>query len=109
MKHLLRDMPSLPAHDFSGGSVGEESAHSAGDRVQEDPLEKGMATHSSILAWRVPWSLVSYSPWDCKDLDTTELLTLNFLPLTSKKSAGSLHSLRVHWNAGEKKHFLQVS
>ena len=22
---------------------------------QEDPLEKGMATHSSILAWRVPW------------------------------------------------------
>ena len=23
---------------------------------QEDPLEKGMATHSSILAWRIPWS-----------------------------------------------------
>ena len=23
---------------------------------REDPLEKGMATHSSILAWRVPWS-----------------------------------------------------
>ena len=23
---------------------------------QEDPLEKGMATHSSILAWRVPWT-----------------------------------------------------
>ena len=22
---------------------------------QEDPLEKGMATHSSILAWRIPW------------------------------------------------------
>ena len=30
----------------------------------EDPLEKGMATHSSILAWRIPWtrSLVGYSP-----------------------------------------------
>ena len=30
----------------------------------EDPLEKGMATHSSILAWRVPWieDLVGYSP-----------------------------------------------
>ena len=30
---------------------------------QEDPLEKGMATHSSILAWRIPWriSLVGYS------------------------------------------------
>ena len=23
---------------------------------QEDPLEKGMATHSNILAWRIPWS-----------------------------------------------------
>ena len=23
---------------------------------QDDPLEKGMATHSSILAWRVPWT-----------------------------------------------------
>ena len=24
---------------------------------QEDPLEKGMATHSSILAWKIPWTL----------------------------------------------------
>ena len=24
--------------------------------VWEDPLEKGMATHSSILAWRIPWT-----------------------------------------------------
>ena len=23
---------------------------------EEDPLEKGMATHSSILAWRIPWT-----------------------------------------------------
>ena len=23
---------------------------------QEDPLEKGMATHASILAWRIPWT-----------------------------------------------------
>ena len=31
---------------------------------QEDPVEKGMATHSSILAWRIPWqrSLGGYSP-----------------------------------------------
>ena len=27
--------------------------HSVG---QEDPLEKGMATHSSVLAWRIPWA-----------------------------------------------------
>ena len=31
----------------------------------EDPLEKGMATHSSILAWRIPWTEESgrLSPW----------------------------------------------
>ena len=31
---------------------------------QEDPLEKGVATHSSILAWRIPWTEqpVGYSP-----------------------------------------------
>ena len=37
---------------------GEESACNAGDLGSilgwEDPLEKGMATHSSILAWRIP-------------------------------------------------------
>ena len=35
---------------------------------QEDPLEKEMATHSSILARRIPWqrSLVGYSPWGQK-------------------------------------------
>ena len=35
---------------------------------QEDPLEEGMATHSSILAWRIPWteSLAGYSPWGCR-------------------------------------------
>ena len=41
---------------------------------QEDPLEKGMATHSSILARKLHGqrSLVGYSPWGCKELDTTE-------------------------------------
>ena len=32
----------------------EESACNAGDLGQEDPLERGMATHSSILAWKIP-------------------------------------------------------
>ena len=35
----------------------------------EDPLEKEMPTHFSILAWRIPWtekSLMSYSPWGRK-------------------------------------------
>ena len=40
----------------------------------EDLLEKEMATHSSILAWRISWveSLVGYSPWGRKESDTTE-------------------------------------
>ena len=40
----------------------------------KDPLEKGYATHSSILAWRIPWS---YSPWGCKESDMTEWLSLS--------------------------------
>ena len=34
----------------------------------EDALEKEMAPHSSVLAWRIPWmeSLVGYSPQGCK-------------------------------------------
>ena len=38
---------------------------------QEDPLEMEMATHSSILFWKIPWmrSLVGYSPWGPKELD----------------------------------------
>ena len=41
-----------------------------------EDLEKEMATHSSILAWKVPWTeiLVDYSPWGCKESDTTERL-----------------------------------
>ena len=41
---------------------------------QEDPLEKDMETHSSILAWRIPWTEepVGYSPWGHQESDTTE-------------------------------------
>ena len=41
---------------------------------QEDPLEKEMATHSSTLAWKIPWTEEPgrYSPWGCKESDTTE-------------------------------------
>ena len=43
-----------------GGSDGEESACNAGDPVrslcQEESLESRTATHSSILAWRIPWT-----------------------------------------------------
>ena len=56
-----------------------------GSLDQEDPLEMGMATHSSILAWRIPWTsdhymaslpcqrnLSGYSPWGRKESDMTE-------------------------------------
>ena len=43
---------------FRGGSHGKESACNAGDPGQKDPLEKGMATHPSILAWKIPWTEV---------------------------------------------------
>ena len=40
--------------------MGKESTCNAGDAVlslgQENPLEKGLGTHSSILAWRIPWT-----------------------------------------------------
>ena len=46
--------------DFLHGSVGKESAYSVGDLVWslgwEDPLEEEMATHSSIVAWRISWT-----------------------------------------------------
>ena len=40
----------------------------------EEPLEKEMATHSSTLAWKIPWmeELVGYSKWDHKESDKTE-------------------------------------
>ena len=40
----------------------------------EDPLEKGVAIHSSIPVWRIPWtvSLAGYSPWSHKESDMTE-------------------------------------
>jgi len=40
---------------------------------QEDPLEKEMATHSSPLAWGIPWTEEPgklYSPWGHKESDT---------------------------------------
>ena len=50
-----RDRLSSPVFlGFPCGSAGKESACNEGDLGWEDPLEKGKATHSSILAWRIP-------------------------------------------------------
>ena len=65
--HGLVAVGSLVA-GFPRGLDGKESPVMQETRVQslnwEDPLEKGMATHSSILAWRIPWTEEpgSYSP-----------------------------------------------
>ena len=50
---------------------------------QEDAPEEGMATHSSILSWRIPWmeKPEGYSPWGRKDSDMTEGLNPRLLHL----------------------------
>ena len=47
----------------------------------EDTLEKEMATHSSLLAWKIPWtkSLVGCSPQSYKESDRTERLSTHVL------------------------------
>ena len=63
-----------------GSLAGKKSACSVGDLGSipglKDPLEKGKATHSSILAWRIPWTVL-YSPWGHKESDMTEQLSLS--------------------------------
>ena len=57
-------------------AIQETQVHSMG---QEDALEKGIASHSSISAWRISWIEEPgglYTPWSHKELDTTEQLTL---------------------------------
>ena len=68
--------------DSQMARVGKNPPANAGDRRdvgsslgQEDPLEKETATHSSILAWRIPWTEEPgglYSPWGRKESDMTE-------------------------------------
>ena len=50
----------------------------------EDPLEKEMATHSTILAWRI---LAGYSPWGHKESDMTD--QLHFLSPPKVRNLGS--------------------
>ena len=67
---------------FPDGTDSKESASNEGDLGSTpgsggSPGE-GMATHSSILAWRIPWTEEpgGYSPWGRIESDTTEQLTL---------------------------------
>ena len=68
--------------DIPGSLDSKESAYNAGDEGDTGLipglgryLEKEMATHSSILAWRIPWteSLVGWSLWGCRAVCRTQL------------------------------------
>ena len=67
---------------------------------QEDPLKKEMATHSSILAWKIPWTEEPgglYSPWGCKESEMTEYLTAT----TNQTFSGSSDGKVSAYNAGD--------
>ena len=62
----------------------------------EVPLEEGMATHWSILTWRIHGqrSLAGYSPWDHKESDTTERLSTAHRPVLQY----FIPNRKNHWN-----------
>ena len=69
------------SYGFPGGSDGKESPAVQETWIWslgwEDLLEKEVTTHSSIFAWRIPWTEepVGYSPSGCKESHMTEQLT----------------------------------
>ena len=71
---------------FPGGSASKESTCHAGDLGWEDPLEKGMATHSSILAWGIPWTIWFYIQWNVHHFPTVKMM---FKLVYSKMTAWS--------------------
>ena len=66
---------------FPGGSDSKVSACRVRSLGGEDPLEKEMATHSSILAWRIPWTEEpgGLESTGRKELDTTKRLRFTSL------------------------------
>ena len=64
---------------------------------QEEALEKGMATHSSILAWRIPWTEKPgrLQSWGRKESDMTEQLTFSFFTFKGTEIIQSLLSITV--------------
>ena len=77
---MVKNLPAMP----------ETQVQSLG---REDPLEEEMATCSSILAWRIPWTeeLVGYGPRGLKESDMTEQLTHTCLGLAPSTLPGLAH------------------
>ena len=67
---LLSASPGLGLHiGWLGASLVAQSLKNL-PTMQEDPLEKEIATHSSMLTWKIPWT-EDPGPWDCQGSDTT--------------------------------------
>ena len=83
-------LPTLVLLGFPGGSDGKQSACNAGHLGSipgwEDPLEKGSATHSSILACRIPWKK---DPGELQSMGSQRVghiwVTFHFHPKWTKK------------------------
>ena len=80
---------------FLGGSDGKVLTQETwvGSLCQEDPLEKGTATHSSILAWRISRT-EEPGPWGHKESDTTEQLIHRHIPELQMKKLETQKALR---------------
>ena len=76
---------------------------------QEDPMEEGMATHSSVLAWRTPWTEEpgGYSPWGSQESDTTEhACTVSVALIFSTEECSHFE---FHWGRGHSQLFKALS
>ena len=87
-------------------SVGKESACNAGDLGSilglENPLEKGKATHSSIMAWRIPWAVKSMGSQRIGRDWTAFTFTFTSLPADSdSKNLPAVQETWV-WSLGQK-------
>ena len=69
---------------------------------QEDPLEKGITTHSSVLAWRIPWTEEpeGLQSMGCKKSDTTVWLCFQvYIPIKPQSWRPSLQlRIAAHWH-----------
>ena len=64
----------------------------------EDPLEKEMVTHSSILSWKIPWTEEpGGSPWGCKESDMTKHIAWKWLVFPGGPVAKSLPAMQETW------------
>ena len=65
----------------------------------EDPLEKGMATHSGILAWRIPWTVAHQTPLS---MGILQARTLEWVAMPSSRgSSQPMDRTQVSHIAGE--------